>query len=96
MRQTWRLIGTILNRGKTDIINESFVCDGQKLVEKHVIAEKFNDYFVNIGNQLASSISTAGRSFSEYLRSSPSDSFALHLTHPYEIMQIVSKLKKQQ
>ena len=69
--------------------------NNNKLTEKTVIAEKFNEYFVNIGKNLAEKIPNSRNSFSHNMTKSVTHmgSCALHLSTPNEIMDIVQNLK---
>ena len=66
--------------------------DGNKIVNPQEIVEQFNDYFVNIGNDLVRSIPIASTEFSSYLENNNSfmDTFALFLTNSNEIIEIVN------
>ena len=55
MKKTWQHINTILNRGKSKSkVPENFVIDGNNITNPKEIANAFNDFFVNIGSNLAS------------------------------------------
>ena len=69
LTQTWKLIGTVLNKNKqTDNVKE-FVKDQSIITDPHEIVEHFNDLFTNIGEELAKTISTASTEFISYLKS---------------------------
>lgn len=95
MRETWKLIGSILNTNNRSNLPDSFIIDGIKNANHNDIVDKFNDYFVNIGSRLASSIPNASKSFSEYMHSQSLDSFSLYLTDANEIIQIVSNFQNK-
>ena len=70
--QTWKLIGSVLNKNNMKSSVTNFVKDGNKIINPQEIVEQFNDYFVNIGNDLARSIPTASTEFSSYLENNNS------------------------
>jgi len=56
MRKTWTLIGLSLNQTKLKILHNSFLIDGVETSDRSVVADEFNNYFVNIGKNLSTSI----------------------------------------
>ena len=92
MRRTWNLIGLSLNRTKFKAINSSFIVDGIVIDDGKTVADKFNEFFVNIGISLSKSISESPNHFSAYLKSPISDSMSLFMTDASEIIDIVMKL----
>ena len=55
---------------------------------------KFNEYFTNIGPDLARSINTANKApFDSYLNTPCSNSFLFQFTNPTDIAKIIGKLK---
>ena len=97
IRATWKLLGSVLNNNQYDDVTQCFNIDGNDTVDKSVIVERFNDYFVNIGNRLASAIPSTNIHFSQFLKSkSPNlNSFAYHNTSAAEIIDIVSGFKSK-
>jgi len=59
-------------------------------VDPHKIVEHFNNYFVNIGNNLSASIPLVTTDFSLYLTGSYINSFAFYPTDPEEVISIVN------
>ena len=87
----------MVNKNNHDHSGDSveFMYNNNKLTDKKVIAEKFNKYFVNIGENLAEKIPNSCNSFSQYMTKSATHmgSCALHLSTPNEIVDIVQNLK---
>ena len=93
LRQTWKLINTIISKKKDNTICTIFRCNDAQVADKNEIVEKFNEYFVNIGSSLAAQIPISSKHFSHYLRPQAlMHSFSLYLCDPHEIFQIISKL----
>jgi len=61
----------------------------------NIIAENFNEYFVNIGSKLAQNIKESNNSFSTYMpkQMANESSCAFHLTSSMEIIEIVKLMK---
>ena len=57
-KRTWKIINNLVNKNNHDHSGDSveFMYNNNKLTDKKVIAEKFNEYFVNIGKNLAKKI----------------------------------------
>ena len=83
------------NNNRISDVLRSFRVDGVDIVDKKLIVEKFNDYFVNIGNTLASSIPSTPKVFSEYLKSPNPCSLALYPVNATEVMSIVSQIQSK-
>ena len=57
LKNTWKLIGTILNRKpKGHIVPAKLHNNGKTYTDKHDIVDQFNEYSINIGPNLASTI----------------------------------------
>ena len=56
IRETWKLLGSLLNKNQKNEISNLFVADGVEIVDRREIVDKFNNYFVSIGSRLASAI----------------------------------------
>ena len=50
MRQTWKLIGSVLNSSKASNQADFFAVNNTVINTNDDIVDKFNDYFVNIGS----------------------------------------------
>ena len=61
--------------------------------DKDIIANKFNEYFVNIGSTLAASIPKDGPNFKTYLPHANEDTIFIEPTNSDEIKKIITKLK---
>ena len=94
-KKSWNLINRLINKVNNGRIPFSEFEIGGKLTENcELIAEGFNDYFVNIGKNLAEKISDSNKSFSSYMQSKQIiNSCAFYLSTPLEIMDIVKSLK---
>ena len=71
------------------------VVNGVDIVDKNEIVEKFNDYFLNIGSQLAATIPHTSKHYSNYLKANIPSSFCLFPTDASEVIRIVSTFKNK-
>ena len=49
MKQTWCMIHNVLCRSKSDSISNSFIINGEEINDPQIIADNFNDFFINVG-----------------------------------------------
>ena len=76
----WRTIKRILySNQKSDII-DCINVNGHKITDKSSMAQKFNEYFTNIGPSLAEKIPAVNCSHMSYLKGDFKDSFSLFHT----------------
>ena len=92
LKKTWTIIKDVLNKKKSSKINDTFKYNNQTTSDKDLIANKFNEYFVNIGSNLAASIPRGGPDYKTYLPPPNTDSIFIEPTNVEEIMRIISKL----
>jgi len=67
IRETWALLNNLLNKYSPTKCVGSFINMGQVVCTGKDIVEHFNDYFANVGNDLARSILPGSTDFSTYL-----------------------------
>ena len=92
-RLLWQTINTIIgHKGKIKDPNE-VIDKGHKIQDPGEIAEVFNNYFINVGPNLASKIPAVTEKFSQYIQSNTSQSLFFNPTNTHEILEIVRLLK---
>ena len=63
IKKTWEVIKELVNRtSMKNKLPQYFIVDREVLTDKHVIANRLNTFFTNIGPTLASQIVTDGNS----------------------------------
>ena len=69
IRKTWRLINEVINKQKTykTLLPNSFTYNNNEITDPHEIANKFNEYFANIGPKLAVKILPSSLTFKSFL-----------------------------
>ena len=92
IKGTWQLINGFMNkdvkRGKISRIKS----EGSIIEENKKIADHFNDYFVNIGHNLAEKIPPSNCSFVDFLDDRISDSIFFNPVLEIEVLDLVGKL----
>lgn len=91
-RQTWNLIKSILAKKQMNDISPFFNLDDSLTSDKNAIAKKFNEYFTNIGPNLANKIPTTDTEFVSYLKGDFKHSFFATPTTPNEIISVVNPM----
>lgn len=95
LRQTWKLLQKITQSEPVKKDLETFVEDGIEIINKNDIANKFNQYFVNIGERLAGLIPNSSVHFSTFLKKDYTNSLCLFPTDASEIINIVMKFENK-
>ena len=93
-KQIWIGINTLLNRHKkrqnTIYLEENgFIADPTK------VANKFNDFFLNVAEKLSEKIERKNTKFQDYLKNPNKNKFFLKETTPDEIIKITNQLDKK-
>ena len=97
IKKTWDTIKTVMHKKKNKKhIPECLIIDGSEITDKITIAEKFNDFFVNIGPKLAANIKTADKKeFSSYLTQKIQHRFVFKPLAVGDISKIISKFESK-
>jgi len=93
MKSTWKLIGTIIHcktKGQSD--PTKIIVNNQIYTTNSDIANQLNQYFVNVGPTIASSIRNNDDDPLKYIKSSPSSSFVLSEVTEAQVCNLFSKL----
>ena len=91
--KTWKLLRTVMNRNNTyNVVNDFVAEDGSIITNTKEVVEHFNNYFVNIGNKLASVIPPSCSSHSLRSNRGYLNSFVFYPTDAQEVVHIVNNL----
>ena len=95
IRKTWDALKDMLNKKKRKSkFPAYFLCKNEHVSGAQNFANKFNEYFTDIGLDLASSIDTSNKApFDSYLNTPCSNSFLFQYTNPTDIAKIICQLK---
>ena len=92
LKQTWCMINNVLCRSKSDSISNSFIINGEEINDPQIIADNFNDFFINVGGpQLINSDSQ----YKKYLNGDVCSNFKFELVTNEQIIQIIEGLKSK-
>ena len=95
IRKTWLIIKEILNKSKSKEIkqNKFIASDGSLIDNQQTIAEKFNEFFVNVGPTLAKKIKKQDISPNSYLKNKMINSIFLNSVTDLEIINMLKSCK---
>lgn len=95
LNETWKIIKRLINSPKADSTPNTFTVNGSTVSGNENVANAFNQFFVNIGSQLARKITPSSVDFKTYLSHSFKHSFGLYFTDQNELVSICSTLKQK-
>ena len=91
---TWKVLNEMINKKPVSKKIGQIEIDGSTVENPEIIANKFNNFFTNIGPDLQKHIPTCSEKPSNYLKHSVTNSMFLSPTTDYEISDIISNLKQ--
>ena len=92
IHNTWKVINSVLNNKTTSHNIGSIIQDGNVIDNPAKIANNFNDYFVNIGPNLAHNIPSNSSPIGDYLNYSNHTSLFFTPVTEFEVIDIVNSL----
>ena len=95
-KRSWKIINSLLNKNnEKSPPSYEFNCENIIISDCKLIADKFNNYFVNIGKTLAEKIQPSKKTYKEYMCNLPSNinSCGFDLTSNFEIINVTKNLK---
>ena len=94
LKKTWNILKSIINKRKTHKVNENFkLSDDSVTSDKRFISKNFNDFFVNVGYNLAKRIPYVNASPRDFMGDRLIESIYLEPVTCMEIDQIIKELK---
>ncbi len=94
IRETWRTINSIIGRNYKTKQQSSFKMNEEEITDPNIISNAFNNFFVNIGPQLASKIHHSGKDFFDYLNRPHETCMFFKPIVPEEILKIIGKFNQ--
>ena len=96
MKLLWKGIRSVIKMKSGESNSIPFLTNktGNKITDPNLIANNFNDYFINVANQITSKIPRNPNSPLRYLAASNNSSFFISPTVPDEVSSIIQSLKK--
>ena len=98
IKGTWKILNTIIRKGQqTSPLPDKFVSNGKTVACKKDIANGFNDFFVNVGPNLAkdSNIPNENTHVLDYLKSQNPASMFLASVEESEVINVVKNCKNK-
>ena len=94
MKKTWRTINETLGRHKKEIKLPTTICYNNKNITNQVdISNAFNEYFSNVGTNLASTINaTDNATYRQYLLNQSHSCCKFRATTEDTILRIINKM----
>jgi hypothetical protein len=93
IKETWKLIKSLLNKKKTNTEASRFIYNNRVINDKKEIADKFNEYFTNIGPNLSQKIQPSSNiHITDFLTGSYQHSIFLNPTDTHEIYKILMQI----
>ena len=93
LNKTWNTIMLIINKHKNVAKASTFVINNIQVTDPKEIADNFNNFFVNIGPNLANKIPTQNKNPISYLNKSVTNSLFLNPVTSDELVKLISSLK---
>lgn len=95
IKKSWDLIKEIINKKPSKINKTDFEIGGNKVSDDNLIANTFNEYFINIGSKISQSLPTIQRTFSSFMPANNPNSIFLKPANSDEVKSIIQSLKKK-
>ena len=93
--KTWRSSNNILGNSKKSSNSLTLAHGNSFITDETEIANLFNNYFINIGNNLINNIITNDIDPLSYMGERPINSFVFYDTNDYEVSRIIQKFKNK-
>ena len=89
LKKTWAILNSLISKKDRSVFAESLTIKDNLVSNATDIAEAFNNFFVDIGEKLASKIEPIATKFDQYLQRNLPNSFAALPTSRHEIESVI-------
>ena len=93
MQKTWSVIKRILNKSRGCVSRSMLKHDNETITDDYSIANTFNNFFVNVGSDLANRIPDSPISPYKYMKTEIMNSIFLETVSPEELLEVIKGLK---
>ena len=96
IKSTWRILNAVINtKTNTSKLASHFECNGINIVSKQSIADEFNNFFVDVGSNLAKVITVADNAASiyDYMGQQCPNSMFINPVSEDEVVSIIKSCK---
>ena len=90
-KKIWVGLNSLLNKHKKQH-NTIYLEEQGFISDPHQVANKFNDFFLNVAGKLSDKIVNKNSKFQDYLKNPNKSSFYLKETEPAEFVKVINKL----
>ena len=94
MKETWRILKEVIGVPNKSSISSTFLINGETVTDTNKIVNCFNDFFVNIGKELASKLPRSNTDALNYIQSNHPQSLFLSPITETEISDCIMRLKQ--
>ena len=95
-KETWTKINQLLQKN-TNVKNDTLLSEkGLIISHQKTVANKFNDYFINVAQDLLKDLGESNNEFQDYLKNSNKHSFFLTEVDPEEVHKLLLKINTNQ
>ena len=89
-KKIWSNINNLLGKNQSNS-NVVFRINNEDTMDENIIADSFNNYYVNKAHEIDSNLAASDRNFAEYLPNRPFNEIRWNLTSELEIKSIIYK-----
>ena len=93
MQKTWSVIKRILNKSRGCVSRSMSKHDNETIADDYSIDNTFNNFFVNVGSDLANRIPDSPISPYKYMKTEIMNSIFLETVSPEELLEVMKGLK---
>ena len=93
IKKSWQIIKTVINKRKHNAVCTKFKCNDITITDGKDIANRFNNFFVNIGASLAKNIPVSDKKTSDYMSHYVLELFYLSPVTEAEVDKIISNFR---
>ena len=90
-KKIWQGINSLLNKQRKKQ-NTIYLEEKGFISDPHKVANKFNDFFLNVAGKLSEKIADKNSKFQDYLKNPNRSSFFLKETEPGDFVKVINKL----
>ena len=97
IKNLWKHLGSFLNspRKNTKVRIDKLLVNGKELTNTKDIADSLNNYFINIGTQLATKVNASDKKFHHYLKEPIENTIFLRPTNSYELLKELNSINNK-
>lgn len=95
IKKSWELIKEVINKSKNVKKDAEFIIDGKKENNSKLIANAFNQFYLDIGTKLSQTLPSVERSFASFMPAANPNSLFLRPASGIEVENIICDMKKK-